>query len=81
MDTPHSDPREPDWYQVRVRGRLDARLASCFDGMTLTTDASGTTVITGPVADQAALHGRLARLRDLGLPLLSVLPVAPGDLG
>jgi len=64
-----------DWYEIRLRGRLDQRWASWFDAMTVSTDADGTTLIRGPVADQAALHGLLARLRDLGLPLLSVTQV------
>jgi hypothetical protein len=64
-----------DRYEIHVRGRLDQRWASWFDGMTVSTDADGTTMIRGPVADQAALHGLLARLRDLGLPLLSVTQV------
>ena len=67
-----------DWYEIRLRGRLDQRWVSWFDGMTVTTDADGTTLIRGPVADQAALHGLLARLRDLGLPLLSVTQVSDG---
>ena len=60
------------WYEIRLQGRLDPRWASWFDGMTLTNRTDGTTVIHGLVADQAALHGLLQRLRDLGLPLLSV---------
>jgi hypothetical protein len=64
-------------YAVRVRGRLDPRWAGWFDGCTLTHDGSGTTLVTGPATDQAALHGVLQVLRDLGLPLLSVTPVAP----
>jgi hypothetical protein len=60
------------WYDIRLQGRLDPRWAAWFDGMTLTTHSDGTTVIHGRVADQAALHGLLQRLRDLGLPLLSV---------
>jgi hypothetical protein len=67
-----------DWYEIHLRGRLDQRWASWFDGMTVSTDADGTTLIRGPVADQAALHGLLARLRDLGLPLLSVTQVTNG---
>ena len=62
-------------YAVRVQGRLDGRWASRFDGCTLRDDDDGTTVITGTVPDQAALHGVLQVLRDLGLPLLSVTPV------
>ena len=59
-------------YEIRLQGRLDDRWEAWFDGMTLTHGADGTTVLRGPVADQAALHGVLARLRDLGLPLISV---------
>ena len=59
-------------YEIRLRGRLDHRRAAWFDGMTLTHGDDGTTVLRGPVEDQAALHGVLARLRDLGLPLISV---------
>jgi hypothetical protein len=66
-----------DWYEIRLRGRLDARWASTFDGLTLSAGAAGTSVLRGPVADQAALHGLLARLRDLGLPLVSVVQVDP----
>ncbi|RFU21834.1 hypothetical protein [Geodermatophilus marinus] len=58
-------------YEIRLAGRLDDRWATWFDGMTLTT-ADGTTVLSGPLADQAALHGVLARIRDLGLPLVAV---------
>ena len=60
------------WYEIRLQGRLDPRWATWFEGMTLTDRTDGTTVIHGLVADQAALHGLLQRLRDLGLPLLSV---------
>jgi hypothetical protein len=65
-------------YEIRVKGHLGPRWAARFDGMTLTRDGDGTTVIHGPVADQAALHGLLARVRDLGIPLLSVTQVEPG---
>ena len=67
-------------YAVRVQGRLDGRWASRFDGCTLRDDEDGTTVITRTVPDQAALHGVLQVLRDLGLPLLSVTPVDPAAL-
>ena len=62
-------------YEIRLRGRLDPRWSAWFDGMTLTTADDGTTTLRGPVTDQAALHGLLARIRDLGLPLLSVTPL------
>jgi hypothetical protein len=65
------------WYEIRLRGRLDERWAAWFDGMALAREADGTTVLRGPVADQAALHGVLGRLRDLGLPLVSVVETEP----
>ncbi len=65
-------PTNWSWYEVRVQGRLDRRWAAWLDGMTVTPDTDGTTLIHGPVADQPALHGLLSRLRDLGLPLISV---------
>jgi hypothetical protein len=68
----------PDRYDIRVSGRLAPRWTSSFDGMTVTANDDGTTVIHGPVADQSALHGLLRRLGDLGLTLVSVTP-APID--
>lgn len=62
-------------FELRVKGHLDARWADWFDGLTLTQASDGTTVIHGQVADQAALHGILQTLRDLGLPLISVTQV------
>jgi hypothetical protein len=59
-------------YEIRVKGQLAARWAARFDGMTLTARSDGTTVLRGPVVDQAALHGLLHQVRDTGLPLLSV---------
>lgn len=59
-------------YEIRLAGHLDARWSTWFDGLTVIRAADGTTAISGPVADQAALHGLLQRVRDLGLPLLSV---------
>jgi hypothetical protein len=64
-------------YEIRLKGRLDARWAARFDGLGLTHEGDGTTVIHGPVADQAALHGLLSKVRDLGLPLVSVSRVGP----
>ncbi len=58
--------------EIRLKGHLDARWATWFDGLTLTQHSDGSTVIHGPVADQAALHGLLQKVRDLGLPLVSV---------
>lgn len=68
----------PGRYEIRLKGHLDARWAAWFDGLSVTHDSDGTTVIGGPVADQAALHGLLAKTRDLGLPLISVNYVEPG---
>lgn len=62
-------------YEIRVRGHLDARWAAWFDGLSLTNESDGTTVIHGPVVDQAALHGLLQKLRDIGMPLVSVTQV------
>jgi hypothetical protein len=59
-------------YRIRVRGGLDSRWSDWFDGFAVTPQANDETLLTGPVADQAALHGLLAKIRDLGLPLLSV---------
>ena len=64
-------------YEIRLKGHLDRRWAAWFDGLTVTRDSDGTTVIHGPVADQAALHGLLQKTRDLGLPLISVNYVNP----
>ena len=70
---------DPGRYEIRVKGHLDARWAAWFDGLAITHGSDGTTVIHGPVADQAALHGLLQKIRDLGLPLISVNHIAPGD--
>lgn len=67
---------QPALYQIRVRGYLGDRWTGLFEGMTLASDAAqGTTTLTGVVPDEAALHGILARIRDLGLPLLSLTRV------
>jgi hypothetical protein len=65
-------PHDRTWYEIRLDGRLEPRWSAWFDGLELTAGADGTTVLRGPVADQAALHGLLQRLRDLGIPLISV---------
>lgn len=59
-------------YEIRIRGYLDARWGDRFEGMTITLEEDGNTLLSGPVADQAALHGLLKKVRDLGMPLLSV---------
>lgn len=64
--------QDPGRYEIRLRGHLEARWAAWFDGLILTHDSDGTTVLDGPIVDQAALHGLLQKIRDLGLPLVSV---------
>jgi hypothetical protein len=64
-------------YEIRLKGHLDARWAAWFDGLALTNETDGTTTIRGPVVDQAALHGLLQKIRDLGLPLVSVTRLEP----
>jgi hypothetical protein len=68
----------PAHYEIRIRGVLDRHWSSWFEGLEVSSDAPGQTLIAGPVADQAALHGLLAKVRDLGLPLLSVQRIGPG---
>lgn len=68
----------PIIYQIRIEGHLGSQWAGWFDDLTITLEEDGHTLITGPVTDQAALHGLLKKVRDLGLPLVSVNPVEPG---
>ncbi len=76
-----TDRHEAGRYEVRLRGHLDSRWAAWFDGLSLTHQSDGTTVIGGEVADQSALHGLLQRVRDTGLPLVSVTRHEPGQTG
>jgi hypothetical protein len=71
------DYHEPGLYEIRLKGHLDARWAERFDGLSFTHEGDGTTILAGPVVDQAALYGLLRTVRDLGLPLLSVMEVEP----
>lgn len=64
-------------YEIRVKGHLAPRWTAWFDGLSLIAEDDGTTVIRGPVVDQAALHGVLRKVRDVGLPLISVIRVEP----
>ncbi len=64
-------------YEIRIEGRLEARWAAWFDGLNLTYDGDGITIVEGPVVDQAALHGLLQKVRDVGLPLVSVTRLDP----
>jgi hypothetical protein len=73
-------PRRPaTTYEIRLRGELDPQWSSWFDGLRVECDGSGETIIFGPVVDQSALHGLLCRVRDLGLPLVSVRLVEQRD--
>ena len=71
-ETLTGDHDRAEWYEIRVKGHLDSRWATWFDGLSLTNERDGSTVISGPVLDQAALHGLLQKVRDMGLPLVSV---------
>ena len=69
----------PRIYEIRIDGHLGSQWSDWFDGLTITLEDDGQTLLTGRVVDQAALHGLLKKLRDLGLPLLSVNRVEPGQ--
>jgi hypothetical protein len=80
MSEPPASPRdrhEAGRYEIRLQGHLEPRWAAWFDGLRLTHELDGTTILAGPVVDQAALHGLLQRVRDLGLPLIAVMQVDP----
>jgi hypothetical protein len=74
-DTSAGHPNTAGRYEIRIKGHLAARWATSFDGMTLSTTSDGATVLRGLVTDQAALHGLLRKVRDLGLPLISVTQI------
>jgi hypothetical protein len=69
----------PGQYEIRIKGHLDAQWADWFGGLTITLEENGDTLLTGQVVDQAALHGLLRKVRDLGMPLLSVNRVETGQ--
>ena len=75
------DHYEPGLYEIRIKGHLDDRWADWFEGLTFTHESDGTTLLDGPLTDQAALHGVLSRIRDLGLPIISVQCVSPDKKG
>ncbi len=73
------DHDEPRFYEIRIEGHLNDRWADWFEGLTLIREDSGATLLAGPVVDQAALHGLLRKVRDLGMPLISVICVRPSQ--
>ena len=74
-----TEPDQPVVYQIRIKGQLGSQWTDWFEGLTITLEDNGDTLLTGPVIDQAALHGLLKKVRDLGMPLVSVSPVEPGQ--
>ena len=78
-DAPTGEHDEPGLTEIRIKGHLDNRWVNWFDGLTITHEDNGDTILAGPVVDQAALHGLLRKVRDLGLPLVSVIHVDPGQ--
>jgi hypothetical protein len=76
---PETNPNQPMIYQIRIKGHLERRWEDWFEGMSITLEDNGDTLITGPVVDQAALHGLVKKVRDLGLPLISVNRLDPDD--
>jgi len=75
---PITDPGQPIVYQIKIKGHLGRHWTDWFGGLTITLEEDGDTLLTGPVVDQAALHGLLKKVRDLGMPLISVSPIEPG---
>jgi hypothetical protein len=76
---PKTDPGQAIVYQIRIKGHLGGQWTEWFGGLTITLEDNGETLLTGPVVDQAALFGLLRKVRDLGMPLLSVMCVKPGQ--
>ena len=72
------DHYEPGLYEIRLKGHLGSQWTDWFEGLTITLEEDGDTLLTGPVIDQAALHGLLKKVRDLGMPLVSVSPLEHG---
>ncbi|HZB94472.1 MAG TPA: hypothetical protein VE268_00800 [Herpetosiphonaceae bacterium] len=77
-NTFNTDPDQPTIYHIRLKGHLGGQWTDWFGGLSITQEENGETLLTGPVVDQAALHGLLRQVRDVGMPLLSVNRVEPG---
>ena len=77
--TSSEDHYKPGLYEIRLKGHLAERWAYWFEGLTITLEDNGDTLLTGPVTDQAALHGLIKKVRDLGMPLISVISIEPGQ--
>ena len=75
---PKTNPRQPMVCEIRVKGHLGCQWTEWFGGLIITLEENGETLLTGPVVDQAAMHGLLKKVRDLGMPLISVNRVEPG---
>jgi hypothetical protein len=76
---PKPDQGQPIVYQIRIKGHLGRQWTDWFAGLTITLEDNGDTLLAGPVVDQAALHGLLKKVRDLGMPLVSVSPLEHGQ--
>ena len=74
-----SDPGQPMIYEIRIKGHLGRNFTDWFSGLTIQLTDNGETLLTGPMIDQAVLHGLLRKVRDVGIPLLSVVRVEPGQ--
>lgn len=77
LPAPQDDYDDPGYYEIRIKGHLDQRWAERFEGLVITLEANGNTLLSGTAVDQAALHGWLRKVRDLGMPLISVTRTPP----
>ncbi len=77
---PKTDLNQPGFYQIRLKGQLDSQWTEWFEGLTITLEEGGNTLLTGPVIDQAALLGLLKKVRDLGMPLISVNRIQANEI-
>ena len=76
-----AEPDQPTVYEIKLKGHLDDQWQDWFGGLAITLQRNGDTLLTGPVVDQAALHGLLRKVRDLGMPLLSITPATINQTG